>query len=684
MKIKKSYIFLVVSFIMFLLNTNPLIKAEDSETTYEYSYTYNNVTYYSNESEDDAWYKAMLDNFEKGLLTEEQIENEYANFSRRNINVVCDTYDNQSDLTGEPKTYVNGYLTWTTSTNYVLPLKNIRVDLYNENLIGSEYLATTYTNNNGYYQFEFINDESLFENGYDVFIRCYPDSYTFEIARDWLFSFLTYYYIETETKPDIETGTTTNLNIHVLYSEDNMRNCSFYLSQGFVTAQRFMMSMGVKTDKFLHVIYPFSDGKIAFSYDEYSGIAKKYFNDFDTIMHEYGHFVEGVLGNYGSTLMDIILNNPSHFVDTDHFFDKPNKKFAMQLTWSEAWATVFAEIAQQYYLNEYRGKVSGYGDLKFDNISLENYYPTADSCEAQEMAVIASLWDIFDDSTDEPFDNLAFKYGKWWDITTRENTQTLSDFFSTVNTYFYEYRSQIGEIFGAHQISPSNFELVNPNSVSETISPQFSWTVNGSINNPNNNFKLVLYDFSGNMVYETNLLSSELQYTQTFIYTIPREAWVDVLSNFVNIAEFNVVVQAFNSDMPKSGPYNSKQVSIRIEFQNHSCNYSYRYVSYDSKKHKSLCSCGDFKLELHTTRSTSTGRYKPCVSCGYLVDTGNDFIIVGPTSINNNLIEINNYYISKNTINDFDDNNKNKILVNELIFNYDYFKKNKKGDKLNE
>lgn len=643
------------------------VSVNASENEYTYSYTYNGITYYSNESEDDAWYQAMLDNYEKGLITEEQIEEEYSTFSRRNLNEIADTYDNQSDLTGEPVTYVNGYLTWTTSTGYVLPLKNMRVDLYNDNILGAEWLGSTYTNLDGYYCFEFINDTSWIENGgYDVFIRCYPDSYTFEIARDWVFSFLTYYYFETEPILNVTSGTTTDFNVRVLYDESNMGNRAFYISQGLVTAQRFALEMGMETDEFLHVIYPFSDNYTAFCLDEYSGIGKPYFSDFDTIMHEYGHFVEGVLGNYGSSLVDIILYNPNHYSHTDHFYDKNNKQFAMDLTWSESWATAFAQIAQQKYLTEYNGKVSGYGDI-FDGENYETYISTLYSCEAQEDAVIASLWDLFDSGTNESYDNMSLSYAKWWEMTTRNNIQTLTDFFEVVNEYYPEYRSQVGEIFGTHQISPSNLTITNLSNVSEDVAPQFSWTVNGSTYNPNNQFKLVFYNSDGTLVYQTELFTSNLQYNQTYTYSMSSINWNSVLSNFTNVADLNIVVQGFHSASPISGPYNSKYVSLSIEFTEHSCDYSYRYLPYNSSKHKSICSCGDYVLRPHAVSASQAGRYKTCVDCGYLVDTYSDIVIVGPYSLNNTLNSDNGSYTLPNGVIVLMDSDINSYLNGTLV-----------------
>ena len=581
------------------------------------------------------------------------------------------TYDNQSDLTGNPVTYVQGYLTWTTENGDILPLKNMRVDLYNKNVIGSEYLATVYTNTQGYYIFEFDNDEGFFENGgYDVYIKCYPDSYTFEIARDWVFSFLTYYYFQSDVVENVESGTTTNFSIRVLYDESNMANRAFYLSQGLELAQRFAIEMGMPTNDFLHVIYPFGSDQIAFCYDEYSGIAESYFKDFDTIMHEYGHFVEGVMGTYGSDLIDIVLYDPSHYSHTDHFYDKDDKQFAMDLTWSEAWATTFAQIAQYRYGSEYAGLISGFNDVMDGNEDYENYYPTINSCEAQEDAVIASLWDLFDSGSAETHDNMSLTYQQWWTMTTRNNCQTLSDFFSVINTYFPEYRSNVGEIFGYHQISPSDLIVTNSSLVSQTVAPQFSWSVNGSTNNPNDKFDLVFYNSTGSIVYQSSMITSTKSYYQTYTYSISSSVWESILSNFTNVAELNVVVRGYHSDSPLSGPYNSKYVtlSVEIEEETHTCSYTHGYLQYSSTKHKAYCTCGNFVLRHHAVSSSATGRYKPCVDCGYLVDTYSDIVIVGPLGTNDLLMTNNGSYILSNGIIVLVDEDIDGYLTGSLIF----------------
>lgn len=57
-KIFLKYILLFLAMII-LFNCYIFLPVSASEEEYAYSYTYNGINYYSNESVDDAWYQAM-------------------------------------------------------------------------------------------------------------------------------------------------------------------------------------------------------------------------------------------------------------------------------------------------------------------------------------------------------------------------------------------------------------------------------------------------------------------------------------------------------------------------------------------------------------------------------------------------------------------------------------------------
>ncbi len=348
-----------------------------------------------------------------------------------------------------------------------------------------------------------------------------------------------------------------------------MANCAFYLAQGMVVAQRFAQAMGVNFNKCLKVKYPFTNGDNAFCWNKFAGIGKPYFDDFDTAMHEYGHFVEGINGTYGANLLDFILYNPSHSSYTDHFSDKKSKQFAMELTWSESWATAFAQIAQEYYRSEY-DKVLNFADKKhMDSVNYEEFNSMEDSGEAQEDAVIAFLWDLYDSSSkSEVYDNISWGYRTWWKNTTQSGMTTLTKFIEYINVSKPLQRSDIGELLGVHQIAPTNLTVTNLALVSTIVAPKLSWKVNGSNDNPNDKFKVVFYDSDGNQKYITQFISSSKSYNDTFTYEVSKSTWKNVLGHFSDNATINIAVQGYHKKSPISGPYTSKHVSVKINAQN--------------------------------------------------------------------------------------------------------------------
>jgi hypothetical protein len=545
-----------------------------------YTFTMAQNTFLSNDSEDEAWYRAYLHQYEQGLITDAEVEDAYAEFSRRDIidegpsaKAASETSAIDSDggirlmAASGASTYVKGRLTWTLADGKIMPLKLTRVDLYDKELIGAKHLSTAYTDINGYYSFSFQNPDGFWDfegGGYDVFIRFYPDSYTFEVARDWLFNNLTYYYIESNVTQNVSTGSTTEYNINVGYNEGNNTNKSFYVAQGLVNAQRFAMNVGgMSSSKKLNVIYPFANAT-SFCWDSFMGIGQPAFDLWDTLTHEYGHYVEGVMGTYGVDLATIIVQNVNmeHFASEDHIYDKASagKTFAMELTWSEGWATAFAQIAQQYYKSEY--DVLPYFGLSITDY--EEYSPDPlESGEGQENAIVAYLWDLYDPySESEGGDQISLGARAWWNATTQSGTHTFMDFAVKFDAQYPQYRNAAGERMGFFHIAPSDLTVVN--AVNATAPPILTWKVNGSAHNPNNRFQVVFYDVNGNQKYITANISSNQANDSIYTYSVTAAQWNAVLANFSGTAIINIAVKGYLTGTPVSGPYISAYKTVSV------------------------------------------------------------------------------------------------------------------------
>ena len=252
---------------------------------------------------------------------------------------------------------------------------------------------------------------------------------------------------------NIKSGSTVTVNGCFAYDEDSITTSAAYVFQGMLVGERFAEKMGFNTNTYVHVFYPIPIE----NWDHEAGctgvhpfygaaIGKDRFKDIDTLIHEYGHFVQHELGIYGCDYLEMYENDPTHVPDKDHFSDKPDKEYAMELTWSEAWASAFSLLAQEYYAGQYKG-ISGFADIKIYDINYETYETLPASGEAQEDAVTAMLWDLYDAySSKESFDNVSWGYQKWWSRTTIKGTYTLTHFSVFMSNYYPKDRCYYGKV----------------------------------------------------------------------------------------------------------------------------------------------------------------------------------------------------------------------------------------------
>jgi len=524
-------------------------------------------------------------------------------------------------------TYVEGHLWFEVSKNGAMqPLKYTKIELRDAEPLGLSWvMGSTYTDVNGGFSFAFNNQDQFFDfenGGYDLFIRWYPQSYSLKVGP--LFSGVVDYGYQSHKVDNVSTGSTTNYDYYVPY-DDSDASKAFYGQQGMIVGQSFARYKNAMPDSvMLRVIYPFTFGG-SFCYvnmqfqslvdlleylllpmmgilppftlllpllipaldlndvDGLSGIESDDFDQWDTLSHEYGHFVQGINDIYGSSIWDTFKYDPNHSDKTDHFEDKyiqgdPNsKKFAMNLTWSESWATAVAFVAQDYYKTGYINIPNANGPI-YDNPEKESldidyeketynsaYQPTKG--EAQERAVTAFLWDLYDDTT-ENNDNIQLGESNWWSMTTQKGTFTLTDF---VNNLGSSYRSQIGQILSLHQIAPSQPRVDNFDNVNIDVPPQLQWTANGSQNNPNDKFKIAYYDKDGKLLYESNYIRLPLGATNSyrFDYLVPSSEWQQVINKLDPLdGTVNISIKGYNTKkQPTSGGYMSGYASI-VLYQN--------------------------------------------------------------------------------------------------------------------
>lgn len=556
-------------------NAKLAIEMEDGTIVEKMLFAYRDFTindvFVSMQSEDDAWYQAKKYGYEElGIYDEDNIYEQYDEFARRDVEQDVTIVENNDsnlistrNINSSGNTYVEGHLYWYESETVFHPLRNTRVDLYDTEF-GQDWfiklMGTTFTDENGYYRFAFINADSFWDfecGGYDPMIRIYPDSKTFEVAREWLFNdfIFSYYYKCSNVIKNVNTGTTTRLDIKILYSKYDNTSKAFSIGQAMATAQEFAYGYAnMPLDKLhLNVIYP-QDAFTSFSWSSFSGINTNDWNDWKVIIHEYGHYVEYVMGTYGMNLIDFILKNPSHFIDTDHLHDKSDKKFAMELTWSESWATAFAMILYD---------TLDLSDIAFTDSIRQRIYDTnifnpseRKSGEGQEQAVIKYLWDLYD--SDNGFnDAMSLGTRNFLNATLRSGIYTLTDF---INSFEGEYQNDIihnGQLLENSQIAPDLLPITYDFNGYEPLTINF--IPNGSFYNPNDEFDIEFYSSELNYLTKISNIPINVVGNKSLItYTIDSSIWQDIYNEYLNKYGYVYVsIVGYHKKTPKSGPYHS-------------------------------------------------------------------------------------------------------------------------------
>ena len=548
-----------------------------------FSYFYQDKTYLSDVSKDDAWYEARKTNYDSGNRTEDDVWKEYREYCQsldfeQNITVSKDEFEIaefSSSGTKNKSTYVKGHLKWKDSSNNEHPLINAKVALYDQDSVFDDILSETFTDSDGYYEFVFNNPDNwwnLENGGADPYICIYASSNTFDVCGDWAFQFLTSYRYYTEPAENVTTGSTTTFDCTFKAIKNVLIYNAFVLSQGRIYGQRLAHEVGgldydsVKSH--LKVAYPGLESTGAFSYKGLAGIAKSLFNNWLDVIHEYGHFVEHCFDTYGHDLIDIICFGATHS-DTENHFDNGNdKQYRMTLTWTESWAYVFAFICYDVYPEI---KASGYAEQIVSEINKYSTF-TADKHggEAQENSVTAYLWNLYK----EHLGAQAF-----WDATVVAGTYTLTDFALNFAKH-KEYIDGSGKLMERFQISPTNLKLRNK--PDENTPPEFSWIPQGSKKYPNNQFDLVFYSSSGHTLYLTEkiMLPSGVSYTGTRIHRLSQSEWSTILAALGDADSYRVAVRGYQTyKEPVSGPYSSSTIHldlpIRSLFLSTTSNYRY-------------------------------------------------------------------------------------------------------------
>lgn len=660
------------------------INTADGEFT-DVLYSYNNgqKTYFDKISKYQAWYSSMEDLYEQNLVSYEEINNIYADF-HSSLFETTKNIDNKSANT----TIVQGNIIWefsnNTEGNKTLPLRNAVVEIGSKILGTMCVWGTGYTDEYGNYAITI--DNSKWNENEDAYIRICLKGKTFEIKTFWFFP---HYYYENKLGNGIERGSEIEANIKIKYCDDEDIYCATYIHQSMTIAERFAEEMGFRSANTIKMVYPAEsgkydvpgiDGKISLSNMAFcwgnimnnciAAIGINSYNNTSMIVHEYSHYIQCSLNNYGATLGDILIHNPNHDGISDYYYVKGDKKFATHLSWSEGWGYAFSVLAQKYYKDEY-GLLNNY--ISNIPISAGNYIG-----EFQERTIKAFMWRLVDCKSSK----IAMDYQipwtpqEWWNVTTISGTCRLTDFVNNIeeksigdNVDYDKLIEDVAEYLSYYNISPE-VQMVTFDDENAGIPPTIKFIMNGSEKNPNNRFKLKFYNESNQELANTDVMDVNVGHEDVVEIKISTEVWNEVISNYSCInpsPTIKICVVGYRYDPQENdlvvltGPYTSSYYKITDINLPHTyfmqsngsgghtaicslCgyigeNYSHNFIysKIDETYHIGECSdcnycCG---TSMHVLKGSSLKRYQSCDACGAIVDTENGFYPIYHESLPN-------------------------------------------------
>ena len=351
---------------------------------------------------------------------------------------------------------VYGVFEYTDDEGEDHPIRYATVELYDDDLLGSELLRTTSTDLHGYYEFPWIeNNDGWLEDGYDVWVKvkCYSDAAkVYDGNIDGI-----EYWGRTDKVDNAPDKKISIIGANQYVEPPNVgayvfEGSPYHIMDRIIDAYEYIDIYDLPPSR-VSVIWPDPDedpGEEGSYYDTNSNIV--YIEgpasgtdpepdewDESVIWHEYGHFI-----------MDTYAELPSFPWSTE------------EMRWIEGWAEFFQSPLRDYYNYPNPEK---YVETTW-SISLETW-----TTGATYTLMASILWDIYDEPSDDQDgdgigDNLYLGFDEIWDVfrrydpdpgdATHNHSWTIDEFWDGWFARGHDYRWQMNYIFWEHGIDKND------------------------------------------------------------------------------------------------------------------------------------------------------------------------------------------------------------------------------------
>lgn len=459
---------------------------------------------------------------------------------------------------------ISGTIRWTDSQGNTHPARYVPVQIWEEeNSLPLMILAECATNASG----DYFSSVSVTEpDGADIYLQIYARSDGFDIVPPGLRN-------DPPSSMDMTLGvlsptySNVNQNLTIDYDIPNTieQGNAFSVADALVMISLYAQDLTGSVMPLIPVEFP-GDGAYFDPIDPNDihisiPITRRY--DWDTIQHEYGHYVAHQYG------LDNSPGGPHYLIQNQHLGEPPNNKDAgIRLAWSEGWATFFA-VSGQWESNASSMGVPNVGDAFYQttegssfSYSLEEQTPWNSTGEDNELAVQRILWDLYDSAPDAG-DNVSLNNDYIWNlldgINDLENlSQAWNGFISGEDMAI---QVSYGSIFTEHRVAS---ELQSPQDnyqyASNAPIPTFVWEANGAgPSNLLNRFTVEFYNpaFTNCIFPSAEISSPSYQPSASDFQTILTGS---------NVIKW--IVKGRNINNPETGIYISQARTFTIEIDN--------------------------------------------------------------------------------------------------------------------
>ncbi|MCP5105843.1 MAG: VWA domain-containing protein [bacterium] len=389
---------------------------------------------------------------------------------------------------GSPESYnsvtVEGTVRFTDIDGGTHPVRFAVVQIWDaEDGFVDELVATTATNNDGYYTVTF-DDNDGDGTGRDVYVvvRAAGDTVSCEgLLWGDRPGFGVWEIDSGDPLPDVIDDSTLLIDITATNDDASYQNVIFEAYEAFNTISRYMMTLGEPMPPLLTIAFPRtdSDSSGVDPVEPWCILSATDVHDWDTMHHEYAHHMQKVYD-----LMDHpVLPHITCWDMCDIFGKDP----ATRMAWAESWATFFAIMAQQE-MNLAALGIPNLGDTRYtdtrpigDDVDydLEDIAVCGTPGEGDEYSVMCVLWDLYDDADDGGDAGVSLTAGEMWQAARDNHPYTFSAFWNGL-TFGRTEAEKIayGAICTQYSIAPRITGPADGTTYSGGPVPTFQWESN--------------------------------------------------------------------------------------------------------------------------------------------------------------------------------------------------------------